>query len=180
MLSFGHAPRKVDPSLGVAAPTDEHLRGYLYGQFDSARTALQGSNVPGAKMMDKGLAIAQKMQQFGVSVGADGISMDFGNRTYRFTEFCLPVGRLTNVLGTCVENPNPTGEYDRNLIKKGENEKTYLISTKSEQQLERSLRLQFIALILIGSLDDRGRGGHRSPRRPYALGCFRWSAGRAR
>jgi len=38
----------------------------------------------------------------------------------------------------------PADESDRNLIKRGENEKTFLISTKSEKQLESSLRLQAI------------------------------------
>ncbi|MGD1105153.1 MAG: GIDE domain-containing protein [Terriglobia bacterium] len=151
LLSFGNAPRSIDPSLGVPAPTDEHLRAYLNGQFSQARAALQGSNIPGAKIMDKGLAIAEKMQMLGVSIGADGISMDFGNHAYRFTETCLVAGRPTNVLGTCTENPNPADEDDRNLIKRGENEKTFLITTKSEKQIERSLRLQAIVLILIGA-----------------------------
>jgi hypothetical protein len=152
LLSFGHAPRKVDPSLGVPPPTDEHLRAYLNGQFSRGRAALQGSNVPGAKMMDKGLAIAEKMQMLGVSFGAGGISMDFGNHAYRFTEHCLVAGRPTHVLGTCTENPNPADEGDRNLIKKGENEKTYLITTKSEKKLEGSLRLQSILLIILGAV----------------------------
>ena len=152
LLSFGNAPRKVDPSLGVPAPTDEHLRAYLNGQFSGARAALKASNIPGAKVMDKGLAIAEKMQMLGVSIGAGGISMDFGNHTYRFTETCLVAGRTTNVLGSCTENPNPADESDRNLIKRGENEKTFLISTKSEKQLERSLRLQAVVLILIGAV----------------------------
>jgi hypothetical protein len=152
LLSFGHAPRKVDPSLGVPAPTDDHLRAYLNGQFSGARAALQGSNMPVAKVLDKGLAVAEKMQMLGVSIGSGGISMDFGNQTYRFTETCLPAGRTTNVLGSCTENPNPTDEGDRNLIKKGENEKTFLISTKSEEKLEGSLRLQAIVLILIGAV----------------------------
>jgi hypothetical protein len=151
LLSFGNAPRKVDPSLGVPAPTDEHLRNYLNGSFSQARAAIQGSNIPGAKVLDKGLAIAQKMQMMGVSIGADGISMNFGNDTYRFTEFCLPAGRSTHVLGSCTENPNPADEGDRNLLKRGENEKTFLISTKSEEKLESSLRLQFIVLVLIGA-----------------------------
>jgi Ca2+/Na+ antiporter len=152
LLSIGYATRKVDPSLGVAAPTDDHLRAYLNGSFTQARAALQGSNIPGAKMMDKGLAVAQKMQMLGVSIGADGISMDFGNHAYRFTEYCLPAGRLTHVLGTCTENPNPADENDRNLIKKGENEKTYLISTKSEKKLENSLRLQAFVMIFLGAV----------------------------
>ncbi len=151
LLSIGHAPKKVDPSLGVAAPTDEHLRAYLNSSFSQARAALKTSNLPGAKLMDKGLAVAQKMQMMGVSIGADGISMDFGNQAYRFTEYCLPAGRLTHVLGTCTENLTPANENDRNLIKKGENEKTYLISTKSEKKLEGSLRLQAFLMILIGA-----------------------------
>jgi len=150
MLSIGRAPRKVDASLGVPAPTDDRLRGYMNGTYSQMRAAVQGSNVPGAKVLDKGLAVAQKMEMLGVSVGAGGISMDFGNSTYRFTEFCLPAGRTTNVLGTCTENPSAADETDRNLIKKGENEKTYLISTKSEEKLESSLRWQAILLVLIG------------------------------
>jgi hypothetical protein len=101
--------------------------------------------------MDKGLAVAQNMQMLGVSIGSDGISMDFRNHAYRFTEYCLVAGRPTHVLGTCTENPNPANENDRNLLKKGENERTYLISTKSEKQLEHSLRFQFIFLILVGA-----------------------------
>jgi hypothetical protein len=151
LLSIGYAPRKVDPSLGVPAPTDDHLRAYLNGSFTQARAALQGSNIPGAKVMDKGLAVAQKMQMLGVSIGADGISMDFGNHAYRFTEFCLPAGRPTHVLGTCTENPNPADENDRNLIKKGQNEKTYLISTKSEEKLEGSLKLQAFVMSFLGA-----------------------------
>jgi Ca2+/Na+ antiporter len=151
LLSFGHAPRSIDESLGVPPPTDEHLRAYLNGQFSQMRAGLQSSNIPGAKLMDKGLAVAEKMQMLGVSIGAGGISMDFGNHAYRFTEYCLPAGRPTHVLGTCTENPNPADESDRNLIKKGENEKTYLISTKSEEKLERSLKLQAFFMIFIGA-----------------------------
>ncbi len=152
IISLGHAPRKVDPSLGVPPPTDERLRGYLNGEFTQARTALQGSNIPGAKIMDKGIAVAQKMELLGVSVGSGGISMDFGNHPFRFTEYCLPAGKPTNVLGTCTENPNPASADDRNLIRKGENEKTYIISTKTEEKLESSLRMQALFMIFIGGL----------------------------
>jgi hypothetical protein len=152
LFSIGHAPRKVDPALGVAAPTDDRLRGYLNGQYSTARNALQGSNIPGAKVMDKGLAVAQKMEMLGVSIGSGGISMDFGSHTYRFTEYCLPAGKLTQVIGTCTENPNPSSPEDRNLIKKGDNEKTYLISTKTEEKLESSLKLQAFLMIFIGGL----------------------------
>jgi hypothetical protein len=55
------------------------------------------------------------------------------------------------VLGTCTENPSPADQNDRNLIKKGENEKTFLITTKSEKQIEKSLRLKAILLVVIGA-----------------------------
>jgi len=151
LLSFGKGSRYFDESLGVPPPTDDHLRAYLSGQFSQARSALQATNVPGAKIMDKGLAVAEKMQALGVSIGAGGITMDFGNHPYRFTETCLVAGRDCNVLGTCAENPTPADERDRNIIKRGENEKTFLITTKSEKQIERSLRLTAFLLILIGA-----------------------------
>jgi len=151
LLSFGHPPRKLDESLGVPMPTDEHLRGYLNGQFSRARAALEASGVPGANVMGKALGVAEKMQALGVSIGAGGVSMDFGNHTYRLTEHCLAAGRVCNVMGTCTENPAPADEYDRNLIKRGENEKTFLITTKSEKQIEKSLRLKALFLVVLGA-----------------------------
>jgi hypothetical protein len=54
-------------------------------------------------------------------------------------------------MGTCVENPSPQDDHDRNLITRGENEKTFLISSMSEQKTEKGLRKQALILILIGS-----------------------------
>jgi Ca2+/Na+ antiporter len=150
LLSFGSAPRSFDESLGVPPPTDEHLRAYLAGQLNPARAALEASHIPGAKMMSKALDVAQKMDALGVSMGGGGISMDFGNHRYRLSEFCLVAGRTCNVLGTCAENPAASDETGRNLIRKGENEKTFLITTKSEKQIEKSLRLKAVLLVLLG------------------------------
>jgi hypothetical protein len=83
--------------------------------------------------------------------GAGGISMDFGSHPYRFTETCLVAGRACNVLGTCAENPSPADENDRNLIKRGANEKTFLITTKSEKEIEKSLRRKAVILVVIGA-----------------------------
>jgi hypothetical protein len=54
-------------------------------------------------------------------------------------------------MGTCTENPTPADENDRNLIKRGENEKTFLITTKSEKQIEKSLRLKAFFLVMLGA-----------------------------
>ena len=151
LLSFGSPARSFDTSLGVPPPTDEHLRAYLSGGASRARAALKSSTVPGAKVMDKALGVAEKMQALGVSIGAGGISMDFGSHPYRFTETCLVAGRACNVLGTCAENPSPADENDRNLIKRGANEKTFLITTKSEKEIEKSLRRKAVILVVIGA-----------------------------
>ena len=141
-----------DAALGVPAPTEQHLHAYLTGEFSRARAALKSAPTPGSKLMDKALAVGEKMQARGVSIGEDGIRMDIGlAERYRFTETCLVAGRPCNVLGSCTENPSPADQSDRNLIKRGENEKTFLITTKSEKQIEKSLRLKAFLLVVIGA-----------------------------
>jgi hypothetical protein len=70
---------------------------------------------------------------------AEGVG-GMGSNRFRFTEYCVCPGYQYDVIGTCVENPHPSGPNDRNLITKGQNERTYLISSKAAAQLERSLR----------------------------------------
>jgi len=55
-------------------------------------------------MMDKGLAVAEKMQMLGVSIGADGISMDLEIMRIASRRLAWLAG-ATNVLGSCTENP---------------------------------------------------------------------------
>ncbi len=59
---------------------------------------------------------------------------------YRLTEYCVVPGGAYEVSGTCVENANPSDEYDRNLITKGGNEPTFLISSRTEKALKSMLR----------------------------------------
>ena len=59
---------------------------------------------------------------------------------YRLTEYCVLPEWSYDVTGTCTENPNPRDTNDRNLIVKGENEPTFLISYRNEEELEGSLR----------------------------------------
>ena len=70
------------------------------------------------------------------SLGGTGLS----SSSYRMTEYCILPNHWYDVTGTCTENPNPKDEHDRNLIVKGENEPTFLISWRSEKELEKKLR----------------------------------------
>lgn len=62
-----------------------------------------------------------------------------GSDRYRFTEYCILPGWEYDIVGTCVENPKPKDANDRNLITKGQEERTYLISSKPEKLLEGDL-----------------------------------------
>jgi hypothetical protein len=72
---------------------------------------------------------------------AGGISLGGGlSDRYRLSEYLILPGHWYDVTGTCVENPTPQDEHDRNLIQKGTNEPTFLISWRSEKELKRTLR----------------------------------------
>jgi len=69
-------------------------------------------------------------------LGGSGLS----SQSYRLTEYCILSNHWYDVTGTCRENRNAKDEHDRNLIVKGENEPTFLISWRNEKDLEKSLR----------------------------------------
>jgi hypothetical protein len=130
--------RFVEPSLGVAGPTEQDLRTYLTGASDRARAAIAAANVPGPSAAAP-LSVGYKLAVPEISSGGE-LSVDFSARRYRFTEECLLADRDCTAMGTCVENPNPKDDDDRNLITRGENEKTFLINSMSEQKTEKGLR----------------------------------------
>jgi len=164
----GSRNRYVDSSLGTPGPSDQDLRDYLAAgtaQLRSALDLLQSGKllqtaVPKgaeefvgavAKGAEKVLGAMQKFDRMGLSIGGGGLRWNPGGPIYRFTEHCLLAGHDCIVMGTCVENPAPKDEHDRNLIKKGQNEKTFLITTKTERQEEKALRKQALILILVGA-----------------------------
>jgi hypothetical protein len=70
---------------------------------------------------------------------------------FRLTEYCLVPGQTYNITGTCTENPAPRHECDRNIILMGTNEPTFLISSKSEKQIESGLRKRVAWMVLGGA-----------------------------
>lgn len=71
------------------------------------------------------------------------------NSRLRLTEYYIAPGELYDVTGTCVENPAAQDESDLNLIRKGKNEPTFLISWRSEPEIESALRTK-AALFIFG------------------------------
>jgi hypothetical protein len=70
---------------------------------------------------------------------------------FRLTEYCIVPGQSYDVTGTCTENPHPQDEHDRNMILKGQNEPTFLISSRTEREVERNLRNKSLKMILGGA-----------------------------
>jgi hypothetical protein len=70
---------------------------------------------------------------------------------YRLTEYCLVPGQTYDITGTCTENPQPRDEYDRNLIVKGKNEPTFLISSRTEKGVQSYLLKQTLWKVLGGA-----------------------------
>jgi hypothetical protein len=67
-------------------------------------------------------------------------STESPSRRYCFTEYCLLPEHWYDVAGTCVENPDPKDEHDRNMIVKGLDVPTFLITWRSEAGIKHLLR----------------------------------------
>jgi hypothetical protein len=118
---------KPDPALvtGVRV-TDDDLMSYA----ESAASIGGGASVLGS--------LGQLAIGGGLNISLGGGSGS--SRRYRFTECCILPDHWYDVAGTCAENPAPQDEHDRNMIRKGENEPTFLISWRAEKEIERTLR----------------------------------------
>jgi len=71
---------------------------------------------------------------------------------YRLTEFLVIPEHWYDITGTCVENPDAKDEYDRNMILKGTNEPTFLITWRSEKEIRRTLRNRAAQRIFGGAI----------------------------
>jgi hypothetical protein len=98
-------------------------------------------------------SIHAKHSGLGLSLGVSGVSFGGGSSSGRFrlTEYLILPGHWYDIVGTCAENPSPKDEHDRNLIKKGQNEPTYLITWKTEKQEESTLRRRALGYVFGGA-----------------------------
>ena len=138
--------RKPAP-LTENEPNDDELRDYLGGRLtplDSVKDAMAQDQaiVRGARGVDPA-GVVFTTQRWTFSGGA-------ATGRFRLTEYCIVPGEWYNVTGTCIENPQPKGEDDRNLVAKGESEPTFLISWRDEADIESSLRNRALLYIFGG------------------------------
>jgi hypothetical protein len=70
---------------------------------------------------------------------------------YRLREYVIVPGQEYSVTGSCTENPECQHSHDRNLICRGTNEKTFLISAKTDAEEDGSLRKRSLKMVLGGA-----------------------------
>ncbi|MGO9337638.1 MAG: hypothetical protein ACLPY1_09040 [Terracidiphilus sp.] len=70
---------------------------------------------------------------------------------FRLTEYLILPGQSYEIVGTCTENPSATEQHDRNLIKKGQTAPTFIITSKTAEQEESTLRRRAIGQMLGGA-----------------------------
>ena len=110
------------------------------GSQDS--TFATGSGVSDADLLDYAeVVISTGRGSFSLSGGnlLSGLGMGSAHR-YRLSEYCILPEQSYDVAGTCIENPDAQDEHDRNMIVKGQNEPTFVISWRSEKELKSRLR----------------------------------------
>jgi hypothetical protein len=171
---FQHAPASPEFLTGMMTMMAPRIKQQLESigrQSDpnhemARQNALQAlQHPPGSPEFMEGLRRAEQMaakpgetNPFGALTitlgGASGSSSSFfegASGRYRFTEYCVVPDGSYDISGTCVENPHPTDANDHNMIVKGTLEKEFLISSKTEKQLESGLRRRAFLMVLGGA-----------------------------
>jgi len=141
----------LDPSLGLAAgPSEEELRAYA-AKADPFFTRDQKSIAQIEAKYAQATGLNKKMVEF-EKQAFEAENPLTGHGSYRITERCLVAEHEYDVIGTCAQNPQPQDDHDRNLILKGQNEPTFLISGFSELRLEKTLWKRAVTRIILGGL----------------------------
>jgi len=70
---------------------------------------------------------------------------------FRLREYVVRPGQECFISGTCCENPQPGDERDRNMIRKGATEPTFLISCQSERKATGTLHTRSLKMVFGGA-----------------------------
>jgi hypothetical protein len=148
---------KTSPTSGMW-PNDDELRDYVRSGGLSRRE-ISRIEAKEASRVTSPPRLSDRSPQFLINTIKQafltgGFARRYGGygERYRLTEYCIEPGRWYDLTGTCVENPLPEDLDDRNMIVKGKDEPTFLISWRSEAALEGSLRRKALLFIFLGGI----------------------------
>ncbi len=137
-------PQGEPASIGGTGPTGNDLRDYLMG----TNAQIQ------AQFADRKVSLIQALAEpeGNVSLLPANFSPRESGLRLRFTETCLIVDQQYNILGTCIDNPNPGGEADRRQIARGPKQNTFLISCNAEPALEKQTKRGVYLTLAVGGV----------------------------
>ncbi|MGA2629235.1 MAG: hypothetical protein ABSG54_03390 [Terriglobia bacterium] len=154
------APLADGPGL---PPSESQLRSYVSRVAAGSRTALyQGADLSpdapkGSERKESRPVIMPALRfLFDIFLArklgplAGGFARSPGD--YRLTEYCILTEHSYDITGTCTANPESKNESDRHVIAKGNNAPMFLISNRSEKDVEGTLRLRALRHIFGGGL----------------------------
>ncbi len=84
-----------------------------------------------------------------------GLPVNPGNQEpteYRLREYCVLEGHWYDVVGTCRQSPAPRDEVGSNVIERGKEEQTFIISWRGAGMLDRSIHHRASVAVLGGAL----------------------------
>jgi len=132
-------PSGEPASIGGTGPSGNDLRDYLM--------RINAQIHPDLAARHETVVHALAQTEGSVSLLPANFSPRESGVRLRFTETCLLADQQYNVLGTCIENPNPGSDGDRRLIARGPKQNTFLISCNTEPILEKqTLRGVYLTL----------------------------------
>jgi len=149
--------RRETGGFGGSRP---HFGRLLSGIGAPAVAAAPGSYVSDSELIAFATTAAHSMPSSGfnlsfsgggVSIGGLSLNLGGSGSRFRFTEYLILPEHWYDVTGSCTENPSPRDENDRNMIVKGENEPTFVISWRSEKEIEGALRRRAAKYIFGGA-----------------------------
>jgi hypothetical protein len=138
------------PSISVS---DAELSGYvarLAHGVPSGAIHFCRDDSPEVKSQ-KARASANQSLNFLKDIALGGNPSWGGSSRFRLTEYLILPEHWYDLTGTCTENPHPQDEHDRNLIVKGQNDPTFIISWRDEKSLESHLRKKALLHVLGGA-----------------------------
>jgi hypothetical protein len=122
------------PALASAFVSDSELLSYAESVVGTAASSIDSGEI--VKTLFRG-----------------GLSLARGSSPrYRLSEHLILPEHWYDVTGTCTENPTAREGECRPMIKKGENEPTFLISWRSEKEIENTLRDRAVLHVLGGGV----------------------------
>jgi hypothetical protein len=147
------------PMPGLPA-TDEELVAYVSRVTAGVRTALfQGLNLSPREVDLTSPEGVHGEAQSGVKIlkqaaleGSPHWGGSSSSGRFRLTEYCILADHWYDVTGTCAENPSAQDENDRNIVIKGKNEPTFLITWRTEKGIEGMLRNRSLKYVFGGGI----------------------------